>query len=285
MLNPMKPVHARMAGGLILLLSVAAAWVTSRSQPLPSSAAAAATSAAASQPVSAVPNGGISPISPNRAASPAPASPAAAVVGGAPDGVAPTPVPGIVEVRRGADIVYMTSDGKYVFTGDLYQVSTHKNLTEARQRELRRSLIDSVPESQMVVFSPPNPKYTVTVFTDVDCVYCRAFHKQIALYNQLGVRVRYVFFPRTGPNTESWFKAEQVWCSSDRKDALTRAKLGQNLSAKACRDNPVARDYALGEAIGLEGTPGIVASNGAMLGGYLTPTALLEALQENSLAN
>jgi len=137
----------------------------------------------------------------------------------------------------------------------------------------------------MVVFSPPNPKYTVTVFTDVDCVYCRAFHKQIALYNQLGVRVRYVFFPRTGPNTESWFKAEQVWCSSDRKDALTRAKLGQNLSAKACRDNPVARDYALGEAIGLEGTPGIVASNGAMLGGYLTPTALLEALQENSLAN
>jgi thiol:disulfide interchange protein DsbC len=194
-------------------------------------------------------------------------------------------VPGIVEVRRGADIVYMSSDGKYVFTGELYEVSTHKNLTEARQRDLRRSLINSVPESQMLVFSPPNPKYTVTVFTDVDCVYCRAFHKQIAVYNRLGVRVRYVFFPRTGPNTESWFKAEQVWCSADRKDALTRAKLGQNLSSKVCGDNPVARDYALGEAIGLEGTPGIVASNGAMLGGYLAPDALIQALQENSVAN
>ena len=281
MLDPMKPVHAHMAGGLVLLLSIGTAWVTSQSQPLSS-----APTAAPAVP-NGVPNGGISPVSPSRAAAPAaaPASPAAAVVGGAPDGVAPTPVAGIVEVRRGADIVYMSSDGKYVFTGNLYEVSTHKNLTEARQRDLRRSLINSVPESQMLVFSPPNPKYTVTVFTDVDCVYCRAFHKQIAVYNRLGVRVRYVFFPRTGPNTESWFKAEQVWCSADRKDALTRAKLGQNLSSKVCADNPVARDYALGEAIGLEGTPGIVASNGAMLGGYLAPDALLEALQENSVAN
>ncbi len=285
MLDPMKPVHAR-AGGLVLLLSVAAAWVTSRSQPLSSVTTAATPSAAPSAaPVDAMPNGGISPVSPNRAPAASPTSPAASAVGGAPDGVAPTPVPGVVEVRRGADIVYMSSDGKYVFTGNLYQVSTHKNLTEERQRELRRSLIDSVPETQMVVFSPPHPKYTVTVFTDVDCVYCRAFHKQIAVYNRLGVRVRYVFFPRTGPNTESWFKAEQVWCSTDRKDALTRAKLGQSLSAKPCGNNPVARDYALGEAIGLEGTPGIVAANGAMLGGYLAPDALLEALQESSIAN
>jgi thiol:disulfide interchange protein DsbC len=279
MLDPMKPAHARTAGGLVLLLSIGTAWVTSHSQPLSSAPTAA--------PLSAVPNGGISPVSPNPAPAPAatPVSPAAAVVGGAPDGVAPTPVPGIVEVRRGADIVYMTSDGKYVFTGNLFEVANHKNLTEARQRDLRRSLVNSIPESQMVVFSPPNPKYTVTVFTDVDCVYCRAFHKQIAVYNRLGVRVRYVFFPRTGPNTESWFKAEQVWCSADRKDALTRAKLGQSLASKVCSQNPVARDYALGEAIGLEGTPGIVASNGAMLGGYLAPDALLQALQENSVAN
>jgi thiol:disulfide interchange protein DsbC len=288
-LQPMKPVHARMAGGLILLLSVAAAWVTSRSQTAPAAtstssgpAPAVSTQSVAPPGADAIPNGGISPVSPGTATN-APA--ALGGTAGAPDGVAPTPVPGIVEVRRGADIVYMSSDGKYVFTGDLYQVSNHKNLTEARQRDLRRSLIDSVPESQMLVFSPPKPKYTITVFTDVDCVYCRAFHKQIATYNQLGVRVRYVFFPRTGPNTESWYKAEQVWCSADRKAALTRAKLGEGLSAKICGDNPVARDYALGAAIGLEGTPGIVASNGAMLGGYLAPDALLAALQLNSQAN
>ena len=134
----------------------------------------------------------------------------------------------------------------------------------------------------MVIFSPAQPKYTVTVFTDVDCGYCRELHSQIADYNRLGVRVRYVFYPRTGPNTDSWFKAEQVWCSTDRKAALTRAKLGQPLSAKRCADTPVAQEYALGKAIGLEGTPGVVAANGAMVGGYLPPEALVAELAQQA---
>jgi thiol:disulfide interchange protein DsbC len=194
--------------------------------------------------------------------------------------VRPTPVAGVFEVRRGADIVYMSGDGQYVFIGDLYNVPNHSNLTEAHRRVLREKLIDSIPESRMVIFSPPDPKYTVTVFTDVDCAYCRELHRQIADYNRLGVRVRYIFYPRTGPNTESWHKAEQVWCSADRKSALTRAKLGQALDAKPCDDTPVAQEYALGRAIGLEGTPGIVASNGAMIGGYLPPQALVEQLAQ-----
>jgi thiol:disulfide interchange protein DsbC len=194
----------------------------------------------------------------------------------------PTPVPGVLEVRRGADIVYISRDGQYLFTGDLYQIAGRNNLSEARRRELRRQLIDAVPESQMVIFSPPQPRYTVTVFTDVDCGYCRELHRQIADYNRLGVRVRYLFFPRTGPNTESWYKAEKVWCSVDRKAALTRAKLGEELDAKPCGATPVAQGYALGKALGIEGTPGIYAANGALLGGYLSPESLVAALADQS---
>jgi thiol:disulfide interchange protein DsbC len=205
---------------------------------------------------------------------------AATIPGVKKEDVRQSPVAGVFEVRRGADIVYMSGDGQYVFTGDLYNVPTHSNLTEAHRRVLRQKLIEAIPESQMVIFSPPQPKYTITVFTDVDCAYCRELHRQIADYNRLGVRVRYIFYPRTGPNTESWHKAEQVWCSSDRKAALTRAKLGQPLEAKACGNTPVQREYELGKAIGLEGTPGIVASNGAMVGGYLPPQALVEELAQ-----
>jgi thiol:disulfide interchange protein DsbC len=197
-----------------------------------------------------------------------------------PENVQTTPVPGIFEVLRGSDILYMTRDGQYAFTGDLYQVPTRANLTEVHRRELRRKLIDAVPESRMVVFSPPQPKYTVTVFTDVDCSYCRALHRQIAEYNRLGVRVRYVFYPRTGPDTESWRKAEQVWCSADRKAALTRAKLGEALDAPVCANTPVAQEYELGQAIGLEGTPGIVAANGALVGGYVPPDTLIDLLRK-----
>lgn len=219
-----------------------------------------------------------SAIDPSTVANPEAA--AASIPGIKQEDIRPTPVAGVFEVRRGADIVYMTGDGQYVFTGDLYNVPSHSNLTEAHRRVLRQKLIESIPESQMVIFSPPQPKYTVTVFTDVDCAYCRELHRQIADYNRLGVRVRYIFFPRTGPNTESWHKAEQVWCSADRKSALTRAKLGQALDSKPCGATPVEREYQLGKAIGLEGTPGIVASNGAMVGGYLPPQALVEELSQ-----
>jgi thiol:disulfide interchange protein DsbC len=183
---------------------------------------------------------------------------------------------------RDADILYVSQDGKYVFTGDLYRVAGRQNLTEVRRSELRRELISAVPESRMVVFSPPNPKYTVTVFTDVDCPYCRTLHSQIDEYNRLGVKVRYLFFPRSGPNTESWFKAEQVWCSSDRKAALTEAKLGKPLDAKICPNNPVQQDYDLGKQVGLEGTPGIVLANGTMIGGYVPPEKLIEELKQQA---
>jgi thiol:disulfide interchange protein DsbC len=191
-----------------------------------------------------------------------------------------TPIAGIYEIHRGADVLYMTQDGKYALIGELYAVSNHSNLTEARRSELRRQLIETLPESKMVVFSPAQPKYTVTVFTDVDCPYCRALHNQIADYNKLGVSVRYVFFPRSGPDTESWHKAEQIWCSADRKAALTQAKAGKPLESKVCAGNPVAQEYELGKAIGLEGTPGIVAANGAMIGGYLPPEKLVEELKQ-----
>ena len=209
---------------------------------------------------------------------------AAHLPGAKPEDLRTTPIPGIYEFKRGAELVYVTADGRYGLAGDLYRLQDHANLSDVRRRELRMALIGAVPESSMVVFAPAAPKYTVTVFTDVDCQYCRALHKQIAEYNRLGVKVRYMFYPRTGPNTSSWSKAEQVWCSADRRAALTAAKLGEALKAAACKPNPVADQYALGQAIGLTGTPGIVTELGELLPGYAPPDELLQELQQEAQA-
>ena len=192
--------------------------------------------------------------------------------------IRPTPVAGVYELTHGADIAYVTADGKFAFSGDLLSLANNDNLTEAHRREVRTKLIDAIPESEMLVFGPREPKYTVTVFTDVDCAYCRQLHSQIAEYNQLGIRVRYLFYPRTGPNTPSWTKAEQVWCSSNRNEALTLAKRGAPLTAKAC-PNPVAKHYALGQGFALQGTPAIVLANGELIGGYVTPGELAQHLR------
>jgi thiol:disulfide interchange protein DsbC len=189
----------------------------------------------------------------------------------------PSVVPGLYEMTHGLDIAYVTADGQYAFSGDLIELAKNDNLTETRRRALRAKLIGDVPESEMLVFGPRDPKYTVTVFTDVDCAYCRQLHSQISEYNRLGIRVRYLFFPRSGPNTESWTKAERVWCSTNRNEALTVAKRGGAVQGKSC-PNPVARHYALGRDFGLQGTPAIIGADGELIGGYMPPPELMQHL-------
>jgi thiol:disulfide interchange protein DsbC len=190
-----------------------------------------------------------------------------------------TPIKGIYEYQRGTQIAYVTEDGRYAFAGDLYQLSNSSNLTTARREEMRRGLIAGVPETSMLVFAPRDPKYTITVFTDVDCAYCRKLHQHIADYNRLGIRVRYLSYPRTGPDTESWTKAEQVWCAADRNSALTHAKLGEEPKGAICKTNPVASHYALGRSLQISGTPAVVTQFGELLEGYMPPDELLKELQ------
>ena len=194
-----------------------------------------------------------------------------------------SPVAGVYEITHGSDISYVSADGKYAILGDLIDVDSNANLSESRRRGIRARMIDNVPETEMLVFSPKNPKYTITVFTDIDCGYCRRLHSQIAEYNRLGIRVRYMFFPRSGPDTDSWHKAESVWCSSNRNEALTRAKNDQAISAPKCPADIVARDYELGHRLGVEGTPAIFLASGEMLPGYSPPGELVKYLKSGKM--
>ena len=149
-------------------------------------------------------------------------------------------------------------------------------------RELASRELASVPEDRMIIFAPPEgeTKHTITVFTDIDCGYCRQFHREIDKVNALGIEVHYLFYPRTGPATDSWAKAEKVWCAQDRKTALTQAKLGGSVPDLTCTDTPVSFDYDLGQQIGVRGTPAVFTENGENIGGYLPPDTLLKRLEE-----
>jgi thiol:disulfide interchange protein DsbC len=201
------------------------------------------------------------------------------VPGARPEEFTLSPIPGIYELQHHGDFGYVTSDGHYFFGGDLYDMQTKINLTDTRRTDMRRKLLAAAPENEMVIFGPANAKYTLTVFTDVDCGYCRKLHSEIKEINRLGIRVRYMFYPRSGPGTDSWRTAEAVWCSPDRKEALTRAKLGESIKANHCGTTPVAREYELGQTLGIRGTPGIFTSNGDYLAGYMPPGQLLAQLK------
>lgn len=213
---------------------------------------------------------------------------AAKIPGAKPENLRATPVPGIFELTHGTDISYITADAAFVFSGDLFRVtdsSDFPNLTDVRRNELRLGMLAKVPESQMLVYGPENAAHTITVFTDIDCPWCRKMHSQIEDYNKLGMRVRYMFYPRTGPRTDSWYKAETVWCSADRKAAFTSAKLGKKVATKACAGAPVAMEYKLGQDLGITGTPGVILDSGELVPGYLAPRDMLAHINESAARN
>jgi thiol:disulfide interchange protein DsbC len=233
--------------------------------------AAAAPKANASKPVAAIP-------------ADVRARVVAKLPGAEPGDVAVSPIPGLYEVTMGGLIAYVSSDGKYLLSGNVYDLDTQVNLTASRRNAARAQALAATSESNMIVFGPANAKMTVTLFTDIDCGYCRKFHGQIAEVNKAGVRVRYLMYPRTGPDTESWTKAEQVWCATDRREALTRAKKGEAIKGKACGDAAIKTQYELGSDLGVEGTPAIFTQNGDYVGGFLTPAELVQAIQESAKA-
>jgi thiol:disulfide interchange protein DsbC len=204
--------------------------------------------------------------------------------GATPEDVAVSPIPGLYEVTMGGLIAYVSEDGKYLVSGNVYDLDSQMNLTASRRNAARAKALSAASENQMIVFGPQNAKMTVTVFTDIDCGFCRKFHSHIADMNKAGVRVRYMLYPRTGPGTESWKKAEQVWCAADRRDALTRAKRGEPVKAKACGDGAIKTQYELGSDLGVEGTPAIFTQTGDYIGGFLTPEELVQSVQASQKA-
>ncbi len=197
------------------------------------------------------------------------------------DSIQPGPLKGLYEVMVGTQIMYVTGDGRYFFDGRIVDLNTREDVTEPRLSGARKRLVDGVGEAEMVIFEPAaKAQHTVTVFTDIECGYCRKLHSQIADYGKEGIRVRYMFFPRAGKGSPAYNEAVSVWCagdSNDRRTAMTTAKAGKPIDEKTCA-NPVDQHMAVGEELGLRGTPAILTETGELIPGYVEPKRLAAQL-------
>ena len=195
-----------------------------------------------------------------------------------PQHVMASPIDGWYMIRKGAVVAYISADGRYLLQGDLIDLDLQVNLSEASRDEARREMMSEIPQEHMIIFSPDEVKYSVSVFTDVDCTYCRRLHSQINEYLAEGIEVRYLLYPRNGPRSTSWVTAEQVWCSDNRREALTAAKLDQKFQTRDCDASMVSTHYLMGQDVGLQGTPAIVFENGQLVSGYVPAQRLSEQL-------
>lgn len=191
-----------------------------------------------------------------------------------------TPFDGLIEVELATgERLFTDRKGEYIVTGDLFSAQSDGlvNLSAIARQKNIAEWVAAVPESEMVIFEPERTLGTITVFTDVDCAYCRRLHGDLEANLAQGIRVRYVAYPRGGEASEAYPKMISVWCSDDRNKSLTQAKHGQNIPAHDCQ-NPVLKHYSLGNKIGISGTPAIVLQDGTVIPGYLEPAQLAAAV-------
>lgn len=174
--------------------------------------------------------------------------------------------------------VFISGDGKTILQGDMLriengQVASGNALLE---RQHARNLLSQVKLSDTIVFPAIGKKRSrVYAFTDVECGYCRKLHSQIEAINAKGIEVVYLAWPRAQQDVPIM---NQVWCSADRRAALTQAKLGMPLPTNAACQTPVLQQRNLGMQLGVQGTPAVYSEAGEYLGGYITPEDLAAKL-------
>ena len=195
-----------------------------------------------------------------------------------PDSIAPSSMSGLYEVVVGPKLFYVSEDGRYLFQGAMIDIKAREDLTEGKLAGARISSLKKVGLDNMIVFKPKSSKHSLYVFTDIDCGYCRKLHSELDQYLSEGIEIRYLFFPRAGEGSESYKKAVSVWCADDRNEALTLAKLDREFETRSCDAAVVHSHYALGQDVGLRGTPAILLEDGTLVSGYLPPAELAAAL-------
>lgn len=193
--------------------------------------------------------------------------------------VSPSPIKGLYEFTAGPIVAYASEDGDYLLQGELVALNEGENLTDTARIAARQQAVSNVLLSNKVTFKAPEEQYSITIFTDIDCGYCRKLHNDIPELNAKGITVHYLAFPRAGVGSESYEKAVNVWCAEDKPEAMTLAKTGNAVDSKHC-DHPVKEQFELGNALGVNGTPTIILKDGRIIPGYVSPDKLLEILAQ-----
>lgn len=191
-------------------------------------------------------------------------------------------LPGLyrVQIDQGP-MVYSTASGEFFIVGDLYAVGTGGliNLAEQQRANDRKEALAKVPMAQKIVFpAEGETRAYIEVFTDVSCFYCQKLHKEVPELNRRGVEVRYLAYPRQGIGSPGFRQLASAWCADDRQATLTQFKNRESLEENVCPGNPIAEQFALGQQLGVRGTPAIVTEDGEMIPGYRSADDLLAIL-------
>jgi thiol:disulfide interchange protein DsbC len=198
-----------------------------------------------------------------------------------------TPIKGVYQTQFGDRYGYLIGDGRYVFIGDLIDLERQQNLTEISRRQAVNIEINQVAASNLAIFPAKNiEKAVLNVFTDTSCPYCKRLHEEVSYLQDAGITVRYFPYPRGSSRGPGYSALKQVWCAKDKADAMSIAKgtaTGELPAGDCDAASFVDEGYAMGNRIGITGTPALFLQNGTKIDGYRPYRELIPMVLESSL--
>jgi thiol:disulfide interchange protein DsbC len=201
------------------------------------------------------------------------------------DGIQPAPVAGLFEVRfkspEGVRVIYTDANGNYVIQGNIFELSSGRDLTEERVRKLSAIKFESLPLDQAVKVQRGNGKRVLAMFSDPYCPACKQFEQTLQQLDDVTI---YVFmYPVIRPELAAQSKA--VWCAPDRGAAwLDLALRGKRNAGNPACESPVDKNLELGRGLGVNSTPTLFFANGERVTGGLAPADLKGLLDQIAAA-
>ena len=194
--------------------------------------------------------------------------------------ISETPMKDVYEVNIGQSIYHVSATGTHVFIGEVYDINRRVSLKDEKLHRKISEVAANFSVDSMIVMAPEETKRHITVFTDIDCGYCRQFHRQVPDLLKAGLEVRYLAYPRAGIGSSSYDKLVSAWCAEDQAMAITKAKLGEQIESLTC-ENPVKSHFTMGMAAGIQGTPTMVLDDGSVIPGFVETNELLTRFELN----
>ena len=191
--------------------------------------------------------------------------------------IAESPMPGLLQVFTNKGLFFTSTDGQYFIEGNIYDLNNKVLVNDAQMRPYIQQKM-AASKDGTIEYKAKDEKFVINVFTDPTCGYCRKLHHEMQDYNDAGITVRYLAFPRGGVDSETYLQMQHIWCSKDSRSAMNEAKDGDNIKPAMCT-NPVKAQYELGQSFGINGTPAIILPSGRLIPGYQPAKALLAQLK------
>jgi thiol:disulfide interchange protein DsbC len=184
-------------------------------------------------------------------------------------------------VTEGFNIFYTDEKGEIGFFGNMIDLKNKVNLTQQEKEKITVVDVSKLPLDKAIVRVKGNGSRKLVLFSDPECPYCQGLEKQLEGVKDVTI---YTFLlPLTDLHPGAMRKAQLIWCAKDKAKAWDDMLLLQQepKDSNTTCETPIKDIADIAKKNWINGTPGVIFSNGKLLFGNQETATISKLLDES----